>query len=550
MINSNTLETVLHHLDAVLKRRMIEGLGPGLSLALTARKGLLGTRTYGVANENTREPVTDRTLFQIGSITKHFTAIACLRLVQQGLLDANAPVTDILDWFEVQSDFDVPITFHHLLTHTAGLVMMMDSFPSSWWQTWALRDTSLGFEPGSRFSYSNVGYNVLQCVIQTITGKSFADSLHELIFSPLGMTESYGEVSSALYPRMAQGHKVSAYDDRPASRSDRQHVVNWYELSAGCASVVTTASDLSIFLRMLLNEGRDGSGMQFLSPETFSLMVHPHAVMEGFFEGTTQGYGVMIEQSADTDNQRRIIGGGENLGFEAAMYGDFETGIGVVLFVNSFDVAWKETRWIMDVLRAAANGEVLPDWPHPSPQPSSHLGVRASEYVGTYKGSRGSFDIAEADGVLHLSANGVCGSLESQYGDNFSTDHPDFCHAMLSFGRDASGRVVEAFQLGDWYYTPWYDGPAFFDYPPEWDTYVGHYRSFGILVTNFKIFIRKGALMMQAHSGYVDYELTQLEDVVFRSGSEASPERLVFDCFAGGKALRCILSGCGFYRVE
>ena len=550
MAEAREFEAAIRHIDNLMKRRLSEDLGPGVSLALTSKDTLLATRAYGEANQSTQAPVTDCTLFQIGSITKHFTAAACMRLVQQEKLDIHAPITDYLEWFEVQSRFRTPITLHHLLTHTAGLVMMMDSYPSSWWQTWALRDTELGFDPGSSFSYSNVGYNVLQCIIQTVTGLSFDASLRQLVFEPLGMIESYGEVRADLYPRLAQGHKYSPHDDRPEPRPERQHVVNWYEFSEGCGSVVTTSSDLSIFLRMLLNKGKDCNGNDFLSTEEFALMIHPHAQMEGFFKGTTQGYGVLIEQSEDTNNQRRIIGAGENLGFEAAMYGDLETGVGVVLLINSFDVAWKETRWMMNVLIATSNEQDLPNWPHSMPPAQAPLGEKAHEYVGAYTGDDQSFDIIDNDGVLKLVSNGSSANAICEYGDNFRVDHPELGAALLTFGRDDQQHVVEAFQLGRTFLREGYEAPPVPEHPSEWEAYVGHYRSFGILITNFRIFIRKGQLMMQAYSGYVDMALTPLGNGVFRSGGEASPERLIFDSIANGTALRCRASGCDFYRVE
>ena len=550
MTNHDRYQPAVERIDEMLTKRHKEGLGPGLSLALTTRDELLATRTYGAANADSREPVTDETIFQIGSITKHFTAVACMRLFEQGRLDLQAPITKCLDWFEVQSRYETPITIHHLLTHTAGLVMMIDCFPSSWWQTWVLRNTQLSFEPGERLSYSNVGYNVLQCVIQTITGKSFDASLRELVFEPLGMANTYGEIMNGLRDRMAMGHKYTAHDDRPTARPTKQMVVNWYEMSEGCGSVVTTATELSRFLRMLLREGIADDGSQFLSKETFELMTTPHAVMEGFFDGTSQGYGVMVEQSEATEDRRRVIGGGENLGFEAAMYGDFEAGVGVVLLCNSFDVAWGETKWIMSALVAASQGEELPELPELRslwPQP---LGEKALEYVGRYSSEERSFTIAEKDGSLELTANGTSVPLEPLYGDNFIASHPGFDHAMLSFGRDEEENVVEAFQLGAWFRSERYDGPTRFGYPAAWDGYVGQYRSFGILVTNFRIFVRKGKLFCQSYGGFVDEPLTDLGEGWYTTGDEASGERMTFDAFASGKALRCRASGGEYYRME
>ena len=550
MTDHDRYRSAIERIDELLTRRHEEGLGPGLSLALTTRDEPIAVRAYGAASTESGEPVTEATLFQIGSITKHFTAAACLRLYEHGRLDVNAPVTDVLDWFEVGSQFAAPVTIHHLLTHTSGMIMMMDGCPSSWWQTWALRDSELGFEPGAKFSYSNVGYNVLQCAIQTITGSSFDAALRQLVFGPLGMDESFGEILNGLYDRMAKGHKPSAHDDRPVSRPGKQIVVNWYELSQGCGSVVTTPTDLAKFLRMLLRGGTADDGTEFLAPATFESMIHPHAETAGFFAGTSQGYGVQIEQSEDTGNHRRVIGGGENLGFEATMYGDLDAGVGAVLFCNSFDIPWQEMRWILDTLVAAERGEELPRRPELRPLFPQPLGEKAAEYVGSYRNGDRSFDVADVNGRLELTAEGRTAILEPIWGDNFVAPHPDFDHAMLSFGRNEAGRVVEAFQLGDWYRNEAYEGPDSFETPAAWGAYVGHYRAFGVFVTSLRFFVRKGQMICQSFGGYADSVLTDLGSGTFRVGDETSPHRMTFDCLADGKALRCRASDGDFYRVE
>ncbi len=535
--------------DRILGARNKDGLGPGLSLALTTSRGLIATRVYGVANAASGEPVSEQTLFQIGSITKHFTATACLRLSQRGDLDLHAPVTDVLPEFAVGSRFKTEVTPHHLLTHTAGLVMMMDSYPSSWALLYALRDTELGFEPGTGFSYSNVGYNVLQCLVQTLTGLRFDDALRELVFAPLGMDNSYGEVMSRLAPRMARGHKYSEFDDRPVPRPRQQTAVNWYETSQGCATVVTTPADLARFLRMELNGGRADDGTTFLAPETFAAMTHPHAVMDGFFPGTTQGYGVLVEQSDATGGRRRIIGAGENLGFEATMYGDPEKGVGAVLVCNSFDVPWRETRYILDALIAAADGDDLPPAPTFAAADETYVGAAAGDYVGTYASGERSFSIKAVKERLHFRADGQAVTLTKVGGEQFLASVPGFDHAMLTLERNADGVVVEAHQLGETFRNERDRGASAPAYPAAWDALVGHYRSFGILFTNFRIFVRKGVLMRQVFGGYVDQPLRDRGDGTFHVDG-APQETLSFDWVVGGKAVRCRNSGCDFYRVD
>jgi hypothetical protein len=147
---------------------MEAGFGPCVALAFTDRHHLLSVITQGFGDVTTKLTVASDTLIEIGSISKTFTALACLQRFQAGNLDLNAPVTDYLDWFEVGSDCEEPVTINHLLSHTSGLVGMIDSVLNSRFQVWQLRNKSLGFASGEHFSYSNMGYVVLRYVLEQI----------------------------------------------------------------------------------------------------------------------------------------------------------------------------------------------------------------------------------------------------------------------------------------------------------------------------------------------------------------------------------------------
>src|ERR1051326_6293265 len=108
-------ERAVQRIDELVRRNMQEDHTPGMALAITNREGLLHLSTYGLANRESREPVTAETLFGIGSIGKSFTAVATLELHDEGKLDFHAPLQSYLPWFTVKST--VPITAHHLLTH-------------------------------------------------------------------------------------------------------------------------------------------------------------------------------------------------------------------------------------------------------------------------------------------------------------------------------------------------------------------------------------------------------------------------------------------------
>ncbi|MBN1639585.1 MAG: beta-lactamase family protein, partial [Anaerolineae bacterium] len=107
-------------LDAYVTQRRAEAQNPALALALTTRHETAYAAAYGAMDLGSREPVTPDTLFQIGSVSKTFAAVAAMQAVEAGRLDLDAPLQAVLPWFEVRSPYDAPITAHHLLSHSAG----------------------------------------------------------------------------------------------------------------------------------------------------------------------------------------------------------------------------------------------------------------------------------------------------------------------------------------------------------------------------------------------------------------------------------------------
>jgi CubicO group peptidase (beta-lactamase class C family) len=116
----NPFNPAIEAIVSYISRSLAERGTPGLALALTDRDRLLHTGTYGFADLKRGTPVAETTLFQIGSITKSFTALALMQLVEQGRLQLEEPLETYLPWFSVRSAY-APITVHHVLTHSAGL---------------------------------------------------------------------------------------------------------------------------------------------------------------------------------------------------------------------------------------------------------------------------------------------------------------------------------------------------------------------------------------------------------------------------------------------
>ena len=183
---------------------------------LVAEQGkVIFKKGYGMANMEWNIPNAPDTKFRLGSITKQFTAMLVMQLVEKGKLKLDAKVTDYLpDYPKATGD---KITVHHLLTHTSG-IPNYTNFPKFFETTSRdpytpeafvkkFADMPLDFEPGSKFSYSNSGYFLLGVLIEKASGKSYADMLKENILVPLQMNDTGYDLFAPIIPKRATGYE-------------------------------------------------------------------------------------------------------------------------------------------------------------------------------------------------------------------------------------------------------------------------------------------------------------------------------------------------------
>src|SRR5690606_17204118 len=166
---------------------------------LVADKGnVIYKKGFGLADMEWNIPNQPDTKHRLGSITKQFTAVLIMQLVEQGKLQLHVPVTTWLpDYPKKNGDI---ITIHHLLTHTSGIPNMTscpgfikDVSRNAYTPAQLVKisaDSTLEFKPGERFAYSNSGYLLLGHIIEKVTGKSYEQVLQEHILTPLGMTNT------------------------------------------------------------------------------------------------------------------------------------------------------------------------------------------------------------------------------------------------------------------------------------------------------------------------------------------------------------------------
>ena len=497
---------------------------PGLQVGVTDREGILASECFGHADLAAGSPVTRETYFEHGSIGKTFTAVLLLQLREEGLLALDAPVTAYLPWFEVRSEH-APITIRDLLTHSSGLMIGADMSSDSRFDVWALRESETGFAPGSRFSYSNVGFRALGFVVEELTGMSYGKAVRQRILEPLGLESTHAKITNDGRQRLAVGYE-RLHDDRPARRDDPWVPAPWLETGTGDGSLAGTMDDLAAFLRALLNRG---SGL--LEPESYDLMATPY--IEADEEGSA-GYGLFLVEHG---GRHEIVHGGSMPGYQSLMAGDPEAGVGVAVAVNtgeSTPVLEGVTAAVLDFFR---DGKEPPSVRDP-------LAVEnAAELEGVFVGDAGRLELtAEADRLL------LAGEpLEPRGDDRFLVADPRLVLFLLELVRE-DDRVVEIHHGGDVYRregTPAADPAAA---PPEWNAYPGHYRAYNPWYSNFRVVLRKGVLTVVFPWGAA-WPLLPQDDGSFRVADDWSPERLRFDAVVDGAALRADYAGESYYRV-
>lgn len=309
-----------------------EGLGGATWSLVTPEHGVVAGAA-GTKDARTREPLAADSRMHVGSIAKTVLATGALRLVTEGRLALDAPVEDLLPLrFDNPWAATDPVRLRHLLDHTSGLD------DARFWQVFSLvaradspladafgRDASLlrvRVRPGSRASYSNMGYALVGMVIESIVGERYEEYLDARVLKPLGMHDSTVEfVTQSADPRLAMGH----FED-----GRRQAAVPLY-LRPG-SQLTTTASDMATFARFLMGDGRV-DGKPFIDEALLRAMGTP-AQTEAARAGLEIGYALGLARR-DRHGTPGRCHGGSTVGFRAMLCTYPEQGKGYFYALNT-----------------------------------------------------------------------------------------------------------------------------------------------------------------------------------------------------------------------
>jgi D-alanyl-D-alanine carboxypeptidase len=521
--------------DGWVGRRLAHDGTPGLTLAVTDRERTLRVATYGFADLAARAPVTPATRFEFGSIGKSFTALLLLRLRERGLVDFDAPVTDYLPWFAVRSSH-APITIHHLLCHTAGIVGGTDVSLNGRFETWALRETEVSGPPGAHFRYSNVGYKTLGWIVEDLLGTSYGEAVTAEILAPLGMGESVVPIRNEHRARMAVGYR-GLRDDRPYRPEHGLTPATWFECGTADGSLAATPDDMATYARLMLNRGGHPGG-RIVSEESFALLTANHSTPP-WGENSTYGYG----WGRSTWDGRELEGhGGGMVGYYSALMIDRETGIGAFTSINGPGDPAAFAVQALAVARALIGGEAVPE----PPAIPDRRRIDDASIAGAYEGEIGRIELLVEDGAGTLVSGGERAPLLARRDNEFLVDHPGWERFPLRLERN-EGAIVGLVHGGRWFIRDGAEPPPTPVAPAEWSPYPGLYRAWNPWGGLFRVVERRGALRL-VHPGGSEEPLAPLADGSFRVGEEPSSERLRFDALAAGQALRSTFNGEAFYR--
>jgi CubicO group peptidase (beta-lactamase class C family) len=392
-MNPTTSDSLISSLYRQVEADMLRLHVPGVALGL-----IHGQQTYtagfGVTNLENPLPVDPGTLFQVGSITKTFTALAAMRLVERGRLDLDAPLRTYLPGLRLKDkSVAANVTLRHLFNHTGGWLgdYFDDSGPGDDALAKAVekmanlpQETPLG----QIWSYNNAGFYLAGRMLEVVTNQTYEAVMQENVLKPLGMSMSCFSAADAITYRVASGH------DAVYPGEDRQPKVArpwWLSRSSNpLGGLISTIDDLLRYARFQMGDGFTADGTRLIQAQTLELMHTPNVPSSN---GEYCGVSWFIH---DVDGVRIIRHGGATNGQMATFVVVPARQFALAVLTNSDrgDEVYKPlTLWALENFLGLVDSQ---------PQPIDVPLAQLEEYVGDYTAAATDVHLEIKDGALVL----------------------------------------------------------------------------------------------------------------------------------------------------
>ncbi len=419
---------ISHAVDSIAAAALGGGKAAGMSIAVVRARDTIVLRAYGKADLELDVPTPDRAVYEIGSVTKQFTAAAILQLAEQGKLSLDDEITKYFPTYPVHGHH---ITVRRLLDHTSGIPGYTE-IPAFWpISTRSLpRDSlvaifgakPLDFATGTAMSYSNSAFFLLGLLIEKVSGQPYERYVQQHLFQPAGMVDSRYCSTTAVVPRRAHG-----YDMKDDTLRLAMYIDMTWPYSAG--SLCSTAGDLVAWNRAL-HTGK------ILSPASYHEMITPGTLTDGTRLRYAKGLAI-----DSLDGHRRISHGGGIPGFVTTLQYFPDDSLTVVVLINSAGPANPDqiARAIVDLTLGA----------NPPATVAFHgsLGDYTGTYSGMARGGNETFTVAVDSGghaLVLRPKNGKPEPLAFYGGETFGHDETRL-RFVRTAGRVSAVRVDEVY---------------------------------------------------------------------------------------------------------
>jgi len=382
---------------------------PALSIALVEGDEVVWAAGFGLADPEGGVQARADTVYRVGSVSKLFTDMALMQLVESGRIALDDPVTELLPGFAPENPFGVPVTFAQLARHRAGLVReppvghyFDDGDPTLAATVASIDDTRLVQAPGTGTKYSNAGVAALGRALELHDGRPFADLMARRLLEPMGLAGAAFQPTPGIERRLAKGF-MWTYDGR-------EFPAPTFQLgTAPAGSLYASVLDLAQFLRVVFAGGR-GPGGRILEPQTLEQMMAPAVGPDGRPTHFGIGFGVR-----ELDGRRMCGHDGAIYGFATALYFLPEERVGAAVacsmdFANA--VTDEVAQHALRLLLARQEGRDPPRRAYSKPVDP----VLARELVGRYRAGDARARIVYRGDRLLLEWGGLWSSVRERGG--------------------------------------------------------------------------------------------------------------------------------------
>ena len=381
-------------LTALIEHEMRDKAIPAIAIGLVDGDQTVWARGFGAADSPTATEANANTLFRIGSVSKLFTDIGIMQLVEKGQLDLDQPIERYLPDFKPANPFGGAVTLRQLMSHRSGLTReppvgnYFDPSDSSLAHTVAsLSTTALWYPPGQRTKYSNAGIATVGYLLERRSGIPFATYLQKAVVDPMGLRSSAFEPTPALGPRLAKA-TMWTYDERtfPAPT---------FGLGTSPAgSMYSTVNDLARFAQILFGRGAGPNG-RVLEAATLEKMWEPQFAAPG----ATSGYGLGFRVTRD-DGGLTVAHSGAIYGFSTEFAARPDDRLAVIVIATKDgvnDLIRRIRTTALRMLRQKKLGQPIGGIDTTTPVPDSV----ARRLVGRWIGPRSGYDLSYQRGKLN-----------------------------------------------------------------------------------------------------------------------------------------------------